>query len=123
VDENVRRSVLDALRPALEQLSKEIALCVRYCAVTFRGPRADAVTVVGGEAADADVLQVLSDQVNVPFHTGKPMRHVTFEIDPRGADRRSGQPEWATTLGLALKPRGPSAGEPAHASTLEEVPA
>lgn len=104
VDENIRRSVLDAIRPALEQLSKEISLCVRYCAVTFRGPRADAVTVVGGEASDTDILQVLSDQVNIPFHTGKPMRNIAFEIEAGGADRRSGQPEWATALGLALKP-------------------
>jgi len=123
VDENIRRSVLDTLRPALEQLSKEIALCVRYCAVTFRGPRADAVTVVGGEAADADILQVLSDQVNIPFHTGKPMRHVTFETEVRGADRRNGQPEWATALGLALKPRGPTSRPATRPTAVEEVPA
>jgi Tfp pilus assembly PilM family ATPase len=72
--------------------------------VTFRGPRADAITVVGGEAPNADILQMLSDQVNIPFHTGKPMRNIAYEIESDGADRRAGQPEWATALGLALKP-------------------
>lgn len=102
--ENVRRAVLDALRPALEQLSKEIALCLRYCSVTFRGPRFDEVTVVGGEACNADILRVLADQVNAPFNVGRPMRSLTFDSDFHGADRRTGQPEWATAVGLALKP-------------------
>lgn len=106
VDENIRRAVLDALRPAIEQLSKEIALCLRYCSVTFRGPRAEVVTAVGGEACNRDLLQLLSDQVNVPFRAGRPIQHTGFEPDWRGADRRAGQPEWATALGLALKPVG-----------------
>ncbi|GMV98763.1 MAG: hypothetical protein AMXMBFR83_31110 [Phycisphaerae bacterium] len=102
-DESVRRAVLDALRPALEQLAKEIALCIRYGAVTFRGPRADTVTAVGGEACCQEVLQVLSDQVGIPFHLGKPLRGIGIEAEIQGLDRRNGQPEWATALGLALK--------------------
>jgi Tfp pilus assembly PilM family ATPase len=105
-DENIRRAVLDAIRPALEQLSKEIALCVRYGSVTFRGPRADAITAIGGEAANADVLQVLTDQVRVPLHLGKPLRNITLETEIQGIDRRNGQPEWTTAIGLALKLRG-----------------
>jgi type IV pilus assembly protein PilM len=122
VDETVRRSVLDAIRPALDQLSKEIALCVRYCSVTFRGPRADAVTVVGGEADDADILQVLSDQVNIPFHTGRPMRGIAFETDAGVADRRTGQPEWTTALGLALKPVKAQTAPASPQETAVEVP-
>ncbi|NLX22725.1 MAG: pilus assembly protein PilM [Phycisphaerae bacterium] len=104
VGEGMRRAILDAQRPALEQLSKEIALCIRYCSVTFRGPRSDSVTVLGGEACNAELLQLLSDQVHVPFRVGKPMRNITLESAYGSADRRTGQPEWATVLGLALKP-------------------
>ncbi len=104
VGENMRRAILDAQRPALEQLSKEIALCLRYCSVTFRGPRSDSVTVLGGEACNAEMLQLLTDQVHVPFRVGKPMRNITLESAYGSADRRTGQPEWATVLGLALKP-------------------
>jgi type IV pilus assembly protein PilM len=104
VGESVARAVFDALRPALEQLAKEIALCLRYCSVTFRGIRSNEVTVVGGEACNQDILRMLSDQVNLPFHVGRPMRNVGAEPDFGGADRRTGQPEWATVLGLALKP-------------------
>jgi type IV pilus assembly protein PilM len=104
VGETLRQAVVDALRPALEQLSKEIALCLRYCSVTFRGLRTDAVTVVGGEACNADTLRLLSDQVNVPFHVGKAARHLGCDAAFHGADRRTGLPEWATAIGLALKP-------------------
>jgi len=104
VGESIARAVLDALRPALEQLAKEIALCLRYCSVTFRGIRSNEVTVVGGEACNHHILRMLSDQINLPFHVGRPMRNVGAEPDFDGADRRTGQPEWATVLGLALKP-------------------
>jgi type IV pilus assembly protein PilM len=104
VGESTRRAMLDAMRPALEQLSKEIALCLRYCSVTFRGMKCDEVTVIGGEACNQDLLQMLSDQANVPFRVGKALRNVGSEPDFGGADRRTGQPEWAVPLGLALKP-------------------
>ncbi len=104
VGENTRQALADALRPAIEQLSKEIALCLRYCSVTFRGIRCDEVTAVGGEAHGQDLLRMLSDQVNVPFRVGRPMRNMASETESGGMDRRSGQPEWATVLGLALKP-------------------
>ncbi len=124
VGENLRQALLDALRPGLDQLSKEIALCLRYCSVTFRGLRSDAVTVVGGEAVGTDTLRLLSDQVNVPFHVGKVVRNIGWRVrganppdaslsrwrspspadTSEGADRRTGLPEWATAMGLALKP-------------------
>jgi type IV pilus assembly protein PilM len=103
VGENIRHAVLDALRPALEQLGKEIGLCLRYCSVTFRGLRSEVVTAVGGEAGNGDILKLLADQINVPVRVGRPMRNIATEDGPGGADRRSGQPEWGTAAGLALK--------------------
>ena len=103
-DERVKRFVLEAVRPVMEQLGKEIALCLRYCSVTFRGLRSDTVTAVGGNASDGDLLQMLSDHVDVPFRVGRPMRNIVVENDLDGADRRTGLPEWAMALGLALKP-------------------
>jgi len=104
--DNMQRAILDTLRQALEQLGKEIGLCLRYCSVTFRGLRSDTVTAVGGEAYDADILRLLSDHVGVPFRIGKPLHNVSSDCDFCGADRRAGQPEWTTALGLALKSMG-----------------
>ena len=104
VSDSMRRAILDAIRPAIDHLGKEIAQSLRYCAATFRGPRVEAVTAIGGEAFNTDMLQLLSDQVNVPFMTGKPLRNMTLESSFQTGDRRTGQPEWATVLGLGLKP-------------------
>lgn len=104
ISDEMRRTLLDALRPALEQLAKEVSLCLRYHSITFRGGRPDSITVLGGEACNSDMLRFLSDQLNVPFHIGKPMRNLAVESPFATTDRRTGQPEWATVLGLALKP-------------------
>jgi type IV pilus assembly protein PilM len=104
VSEDLQQALLAALRPALEQLAKEVSLCLRYCSVTFRGMRTQSVTVAGGEACNGDVLRVLSDLTNVPFNIGKAMRNIGAEGEFGGSDRRTGQPEWATAVGLALKP-------------------
>ena len=104
VGENMEQAVIDALRPSLDQLSKEIGLCLRYCSVTFRGIRADTVTAVGGDACNQRLLRVLSDSVNVDFEIGKATRNIAAEGDFGGSDRRTGQPEWATAMGLAIKP-------------------
>jgi type IV pilus assembly protein PilM len=106
VSDDLQRTVFDTLRPGLEHLSKEIALCLRYCSVTFRGLRSETVTVVGGEACNRDILRLLSDQVNVPFRIGRPMHNIGGEMDGLGAERRAGLPEWACACGLALKPVG-----------------
>jgi len=42
----------------------------------------------------------------VPFHPGRPLRNIACDRDFDGIDRRTGQPEWATAMGLALKPSG-----------------
>jgi Tfp pilus assembly PilM family ATPase len=59
---------------------------------------------VGGEAGNVDTLRLLADQVNVPLQVGRPVRNIGTDGGGSGADRRSGQPEWATAVGLALKP-------------------
>ena len=103
VSDSMRRAMIDAMRPALDHLGTEIAQGIRYSAATFRGPRVESVTVVGGEACNSDMLQLLSDQIDLPFEVGKPLRYIAIEPALQGSDRRTGQPEWATVLGLALK--------------------
>ncbi len=99
----VNWTIYDALRAEVEALAREVALCLRYCAVTFRGLRAQRVTVVGGEAYDGAVLQILSDHLGVPCTVGQPLRGVdTSEVD-LGADRRGTLTEWAVCSGLAIR--------------------
>jgi type IV pilus assembly protein PilM len=100
-----RKEAWQAIRPAADQLGKELALCLRYCAVTFRGPRCQSVTCVGGGALGAGLLEQLGEAMGVPARKGHPLRNVACDGVFSMADQCTGQPEWATAFGLALKPR------------------
>jgi len=95
--------ILTAIQPAVEQLGKEIGLCLRYCAVTFRGPRCESVTCVGGEARNAELLNRLSQAVGVPVRQGHPLRGVVGDGIFSPQELSGGLPEWTVALGLALK--------------------
>ncbi|UCD27947.1 MAG: pilus assembly protein PilM [Planctomycetota bacterium] len=110
VSENMRRAVIDTLRSVVDQLGKEMSLCLRYCSVTFRGLRYDKAHIVGGNAYNSDVLRLLSDQVGLPFYIGGPMRNIPWDSEAGGMNRRTGHPEWTTAVGLALKPAHELAG-------------
>jgi type IV pilus assembly protein PilM len=119
----VRQAILDATRSTMENLAKEISLCLRYYSVTFRGQRPNRVRLLGGEAADPQLLAILNSVLNVPVEAGRPL--FNFECDAvKGLDRKLPSGEWAMAVGLALRhteghfapldgtPRAASAGTP-----------
>ena len=98
----VRQAVFDATRSIMEDLAKEISLCLRYYSVTFRGQRPNKVRLIGGEAYDPQLLTILSTALNVPVEAGR----LLYSVDCRavkGMDRKSPSAEWALAAGLALK--------------------
>jgi type IV pilus assembly protein PilM len=111
----VRQAVFDATRSTLEALGKEIALCLRYYSVTFRGQRPTKVRLCGGESADPFLIGVLNAALGVPVEPARPLYSVdTSRMQPD--DRRSTMGEWALALGLGLKLTkghfGPRDGKP-----------
>jgi type IV pilus assembly protein PilM len=98
----VRQAVFDATRSAMEQLARELSLCVRYQSVTFRGHRPTRVRLLGPEANDPHLQTILHSVLNIRVEAGRPL----FNVDAsrmREQDRRGTASEWATALGLALK--------------------
>ena len=103
----LRWTMFDAVRGEVEALAKEIALCLRYCSVTFRGLRFVTVTFTGGEAYEPALRELIGQHLNLPCVIGQPLRGV----DVSGLDlgnRRGHLAEWAVCTGLAL--RGTAAG-------------
>ncbi len=96
-------TIHDALRVEVEALSKEVALCLRYCSVTFRGLRSQNVIVTGGQACDPNVVKLLSEQLGVECVVGQPLRSLDVSSVAFGGDRRAAMPEWALCTGLALR--------------------
>lgn len=103
VPAEVRAAVADAVRPSADQIAKDVQLCLRYYAVTFRGQRAESVTLVGGEAHEPVLLKSLQDAVDVPCMTGYPLRGVQNLGDLTSREERAFHPAWGVACGLALR--------------------
>lgn len=96
-------AVHDALRPKLEQLTKDIQLCLRYYAVTFRGQRPDSLTFVGGESLEPSLIKTVSEEFDVPCMVGHPLRGIGNLGTLASLEHRAAQPSWAVACGLALR--------------------
>ena len=101
--QRVSRAVADAMRPHLEDLANEIALCLRYYAVTFRGVRPERITFTGGESHNADIPAALGERLGVEAASGDPLRGVKTDHLGPVLDRRSPLSEWTTAFGLSMK--------------------
>ena len=95
-DPEVARTVWEAVRPAVEQLVSELAMCCRYYSVTFRG-RPLARVVVGGGEATPGLTEILGQRLKLQAMTADPLQKLT-RIPP-------GLPPaaWDVAMGLALR--------------------
>jgi type IV pilus assembly protein PilM len=100
--DSVNWTVRDAVRKVVEDLAREISLCLRYCAVTFRGLRPRQATLIGGEVYDPALVGILNEQLNVECHVGCPFRGVDTSEMATAGDRRETMTEWSVCMGLAL---------------------
>jgi Tfp pilus assembly PilM family ATPase len=97
----VRQAVFDAARPIVDHLAREIGSCLRYYSVNFRGARPGRVRVVGGEAADPAVLDVLGGVLPLPVEAGRPIANADMSA-MKVADRSGNLATWSVAFGLAL---------------------
>jgi type IV pilus assembly protein PilM len=111
----VRQAAFDATRSVMEELGREISLCLRYYSVTFRGRRPGKLRLMGGESGDPQLQTALSSAMTIPVDVARPLYSIdTSRMKP--ADRRGAMAEWAVVLGLAMKKLearfGPRDGKP-----------
>jgi len=107
IDASTRHAVSDAVTSVAEDLTKEVALCLRYYTVTFRGKRVERAVFAGGGAYEDILLNVLRRQLAVEIEVAEPLRG--FDLSSgKGkvsfyGDRRGLLCEWAVAVGLSLK--------------------
>jgi len=125
VSAEIAAAAADAVRPHVEQLHKDLQLCLRYFAVTFRGRRPESLTFVGGEAHEPALLRILGDGSDIPCMIGHPLRGMGNLDRLEDQDRRFFQPAWAIACGLALRGTAwvPGAGSPSRFMTDRRAPA
>jgi type IV pilus assembly protein PilM len=101
--ENVRRAVLECTRPYVNDLAREIGLCLRYCSVTFRGARPAHLWLTGGEAYDPFIARGIREQLELDVELAAPMEGVDLSGAQLAIERRNSACEWAVALGLAMR--------------------
>ncbi|HMO25089.1 MAG TPA: pilus assembly protein PilM, partial [Tepidisphaeraceae bacterium] len=113
--DSVASAVYDVVRAVLEPLGREVALCLRYYSVTFRGQRPAQVRVYGGGGTDPQVIDALSGALTIPVTSGRPLSGVgNCELFDDGAEAPLS--EWALASGLALRmTEGPFVPGPGNA--------
>lgn len=100
VDPRVDRAIYESVRPVLGDLAQEVALCQRYYSVTFRGSRAEACLLAGGEAREPHLVEMLSEALRVPVRPGLPFEGLKL---PPGAESLEEDPAWGVAAGLSLR--------------------
>jgi type IV pilus assembly protein PilM len=95
-DPEVARSVTEALRPVVERLGNELAMCVRYHSVTFRGQPIIRLVISGGEATQT-LADALAKQLDMKAELSDPFRSLPTlpNLGRRG--------QWDVAVGLAMK--------------------
>ncbi len=89
------------MRTPLEELAKELDMCMRYYVITFRGSRPEAIGLIGRQAACADVREILAAALGLQVEEAQALRSVQNLGDAARPDRSG---EWAVAAGLSLYP-------------------
>ena len=95
-DPEIARLLLEASRPVTERLASELAMCVRYHSVTFRGHPLVRFVLGGGEASPP-LLEQLAKRLDLKAELSDPFR--AFPTAPQTG--RRGQ--WDVAAGLACR--------------------
>ena len=103
INNSTKQAVADAMSHSIEQLSREISMCFKYCAVTFRGKHPEEVIITGGEAYENVLTDALGKYLNIDVKIGRPLEGIELCNTSFGWDQNSSLSEWAVTVGLGLK--------------------
>jgi type IV pilus assembly protein PilM len=104
--DTLAQALADAARTPLEELARELDMCMRYYVVTFRGSRPECLALVGRQSASVQVREVLTAALGLQVEEAQSFRGVQ-ELGEVARPDRSG--EWAVAAGLSLYPGGVSA--------------
>jgi Tfp pilus assembly PilM family ATPase len=97
------------LGDALDNLTDEIAMCLRYYEAMFPGPpvrRVDRAIFFGGEARHRGLCQHIARKIRLPAQVADPLaRMARSGSEPvRGVDFTTPQPGWTIPFGLCMCP-------------------
>ena len=97
----LNQALRDAMRAPLEELARELDMCMRYYVVTFRGSRPETLLLTGRQSSCPQVHEVLAAALNIQVEEAQALRGVQGLGDTARPDRSG---EWSVAAGLSLYP-------------------
>ncbi len=97
------------LADTLDNLTDEVAMCLRYYEAMFPGPpgrRVDRAIFFGGESRHRGLCQHIARKLRLPAHVADPLARMarTGKEPVRGVDFTTPQPGWTIPFGLCMCP-------------------
>lgn len=94
------------LTEALETITDDVSMCLRYHAAQFPGRKVDRLVFVGGEARHRGLCQEIARRLKLPAQMADPMARIgrTGSEPSSGVDMKQPQPGWSVAVGLCLSP-------------------
>lgn len=99
-EDDIHRSVIDAVRGPLEGMAAEIEHCLRYYKVTFRGKPLESLVLTGSETSGW-LAEFLEERLVTSCELGNPFAALASPPAHRTAQERPWR--WTTAMGLSMK--------------------
>lgn len=95
-----------ALNEAIEILTDEVLMCLRYHESLFPTRKVSAVVFMGGESRHAGLCQHLARSLKLPAQVADPLARIarSGKEPATGVNMKEAQPGWTVALGLCLSP-------------------
>lgn len=100
---HVQRALIDAARPTLSELGREIGLCLRYYSVTFRGSRPARAMLLGGESRHAWLPPMLGEHAGIEVVATDPLEGVDLSAVSSAIPGPEHAAAWGVAAGLSLR--------------------
>ena len=100
--ESVAKTVHEAIRGPLDELTREVGLCLRYFSVTFRGRRPGFVKLVGGEACEQQIAKLFESAGQIRIEPAVLSDHADLSRLGGVIDTTGAHSEWLLAMGLAM---------------------
>ena len=109
MDQAAEAGASDAVVGILHRLVEEVALCLRHCAVAFRGARPERIILSGRDALEPQFCSMLESGTGIPVTLDDENRTIESlgEALRRNGLRSESASAWAAAFGLASRPVRP----------------
>lgn len=103
VNKSTRQAVVDAMRQVNEDIAREVSLCFRYHAVTFRGKSPDEILLAGGESYESTLIDTLHRHLGVEIVLARPLRGYELGKGELSGKEDGSLSEWSVATGASIK--------------------